>query len=92
MASAGDSPITRADHYILEFLERIDGVQMPACIAPNIGPPDGYNPKYVGTRCRHLADLGLVERTDHGMYRITDRGRAYLDGRLDAEELDGGSG
>lgn len=88
MASTGDSPITRADHYILEFLDRVDGVQMPACIAPNVGPPDGYNPKYVGTRCRHLADLDLVDKTDRGMYRISDRGRAYLAGDLDPEDLE----
>lgn len=84
---SGDSPVTRADYYILEFLEKVDGVQKPACIAPNIGPPDGYNSKYVGTRCRHLEELGLVEKTDRGMYRIADRGRDYLDGTLTDEDL-----
>lgn len=83
----GENPVTRADYYILEFLERVDGVQKPVCIAPNIGPPDGYNSKYVGERCRHLRDLGLVERVGEGMYQITDRGRAYLDGTLDAADL-----
>lgn len=88
MASAGgESPLTRADHYILEFLERVDGVQTPKCIAPNIGPPDGYNQKYVGERCRQLEDWGLVQRVGRGMYRITDRGRSYLKGDFDASSL-----
>lgn len=83
----GDSPVTRADYYILEFLKKVDGVQKPACIAPNIGPPDGYNSKYVGTRCRHLTDIGLVANAGNGMYRITGRGRDYLDGNIDDEDL-----
>lgn len=83
----GDNPVTRADYYVLEFLAKVDGVQTPKCIAPNIGPPDGYNQKYVGTRCRHLADLGLVEKTERGMYKITDRGRDYLEGRIDDTDL-----
>lgn len=55
-----DGPITRADHYILEFLHHCDAVLTPKCIAPNVGPPDGYNQKYVVTRCRHLTNLGLL--------------------------------
>ena len=87
MASSSDSPLTRADHYILEFLDKVDGVQTPKSIAPNIGPPDGYNQKYVGQRCRQLDEWGLLERTDRGLYRITDRGRAYLAGRFDPSRL-----
>lgn len=82
-----DEPITRADHFILEFLEKCDAVLTPKCIAPNIGPPDGYNQKYVGQRCRQLEDWGLLSRTDRGMYHITDQGQAYLDGRFDASTL-----
>lgn len=83
----GDETVTRADYFVLEFLDRVDGVQTPKCIAPNIGPPDGYNQKYVGTRCRHLADLGLVERTDRGLYRISEKGRDYLEGNIDDNDL-----
>lgn len=42
---------------------------------------------YVGRRLRTLADYGLVERIDKGLYGITDEGRAYLNEELDASEL-----
>nr|WP_243700388.1 winged helix-turn-helix domain-containing protein [Halorussus pelagicus] len=37
-----------------------------------------------------LADHGLLEKVEgkRGYYRITDRGRAYLAGDLDAEDLE----
>lgn len=90
MASTGEGErtVTRADYAILEFLARVDGVQTPKCIAPNIGPPDGYSQKYVGARCRHLAELGLVERRGRGIYRITDPGRQYLGSGLAGERAD----
>ncbi|ELZ06916.1 hypothetical protein C480_07812 [Natrialba aegyptia DSM 13077] len=36
-----------------------------------------------------MRDAELVDRVDEGLYRITDRGRAYLAGELDAEDLEG---
>ncbi|ELY80191.1 hypothetical protein C486_09305 [Natrinema gari JCM 14663] len=37
-----------------------------------------------------LVDHGLLERVDEdrGYYRITERGRQYLEGELDAEDLE----
>lgn len=83
----GERTVTRADFYILEFLAKVDGVQTPKCIAPNIGPPGGYSQKYVGTRCRHLENLGMVEKSGRGVYRITRRGRDYLAGEIADDSL-----
>jgi len=35
-----------------------------------------------------LARYGLVERVSRGLYRITDEGRDFLDGNLDASKLE----
>lgn len=43
---------------------------------------------YAGERCRELAKRGLVEKWSAGLYRITDKGRQYLDEQLDARELE----
>ncbi|EMA31702.1 hypothetical protein [Halobiforma nitratireducens] len=44
--------------------------------------------EYAGDRCRELANYGLLERLDRGLYRLTDEGEAYLEGDLDANELE----
>ena len=75
--------MTRADDYILEFLDETDIVATPQVIAANID----YSRQYVNQRIRLLADNDLVQNTGDGLYRITERGRAYLDGELDADEL-----
>lgn len=76
--------MTRADDYILEFLEETDIVATPQVIAANID----YSRQYVNQRIRQLADENLVENTGDGLYRITDRGHEYLAGDLDADDLD----
>ncbi|MFB6193487.1 MAG: hypothetical protein ABEI75_00345 [Halobaculum sp.] len=42
---------------------------------------------YAGRRLRELAEYGLVEELERGLYRLTDEGERYLDGELDAAEL-----
>ncbi|MXR22135.1 MarR family transcriptional regulator [Halobacterium bonnevillei] len=76
--------MTRADDYILEFLDETDIVATPQVIAANID----YSRQYVNQRVRALGDRGLVQNTGNGLYRITDRGRDYLGGDLDADELE----
>lgn len=78
--------MTRADDYILEFLAEHNIVVTPHVVSANID----YNRQYVNQRIRKLADNGLVENTERGLYRITDRGRSYLAGELDASELENG--
>jgi len=82
--------MTNADDHILAFLLN-DGnrelVATPAVIAENID----FNADYVRQRVSTLLEEGLIEYhdEDRGMYRITERGRKYLDGELDAGELEG---
>lgn len=55
----------------------------PGCIAVNID----YNNDYVGTRCRKLVQSGLLEK-DGQYYSITDKGKRYLAGELDPDDLE----
>ncbi|MFB1063707.1 ArsR family transcriptional regulator [Natrinema sp. H-ect4] len=81
--------MTNADDHILEFLLNEGNreiVATPRVIAENID----FNPGYVRQRMSQLLDESLVEYYDEdaGFYQITDRGRAYLEGELKAEELE----
>lgn len=79
--------MTRADDYILELLDSAGIAANPATIAFNID----YDNSYIANRCQVLTNHGLLDRVSQGkaMYRITDRGRAYLAGEIDAEALEG---
>ena len=71
------------DDYILETLE--GGLALtPAVIAWNIDKGRSTVQKRLGP----LESAGLIEKVDEkGYYRITDSGRAYLEGDLDADDL-----
>ena len=43
--------------------------------------------KYAGVRLRALTRAGLVESVDRGLYRLSDKGRAYLDEEFDASTV-----
>jgi predicted transcriptional regulator len=81
--------MTNADDRILEFL-RNEGngelVANPSVIAVNIG----FSPHTVRERVGPLRRSGLVEYhdEDRGLYRITDTGRDYLEGRLDDNDVE----
>jgi predicted transcriptional regulator len=75
--------MTRADDYILEFLDETEIVATPQVIAANID----YSRQYVNQRIRKLAANELVENTGDGLYQITERGRNYLVGDIEADEL-----
>jgi len=81
--------MTAADVRILEFLHAArdargnPSIQTPATIAANTGHPR----KYVGNRCRHLVDHGVVEKTGHGKYRLAEKGEQLMDGRLKPRDL-----
>ena len=72
-----------ADDRILETLEG-QGAGTPKSLADELE----MNNDYVGSRCRTLVAYGLVDRVSRGLYKITDDGRAYLLGNLDASELE----
>ena len=71
-----------ADDQILETLEG-QGAGTPKSLSDELD----MNNDYVGTRCRTLVAYGLVDRVSRGLYAITDDGRAYLLGDLDAGEV-----
>jgi len=71
------------DDRILEVLE--GGLRLtPAVIAENIDK----SRTHVSRRLSDLTEKGLVEKPKRGYYEITDHGRAYLAGELDANELE----
>ena len=47
---------------------------------------------HVSRRCKRLADHSLLRPLGNGVYMITETGMKYLDGELDAEELNGSDG
>ncbi|MCQ4333619.1 MarR family transcriptional regulator [Natronomonas sp. F2-12] len=75
--------MTSADNHILEFLDEKNIVATPQVIAANID----YNRLYVNERIRVLAQNKLVEKDDKPLYQITERGRQYLEGELDVDDL-----
>lgn len=75
--------MNQCDNRILEFLDETDIVATPFVIASNID----YSRQYVNQRVRVLTTNDLLESKGDGLYRITDRGRAYLAGELDADDL-----
>ena len=81
--------MTRADDAILEFLLNEGNkplIANPSTVEANID----YKISHVRRRLRALQQAGLVEYFDEGrgLYQITDRGRAYLAGELDAKDLE----
>ncbi len=78
------------DGLILEFLETHD-LELPAKpLYRNLnrhGHEIGYST--VRQRLGELEDHGLLEKVDEaGYYQITETGRAYLDGELEAGDLE----
>jgi hypothetical protein len=77
--------MTIADERILERLSEVE-TDTPKGMA---GSGDvRFSRQYIGERCRKLADYGMVQHLGNGVYRITGIGEAYLEGDVDAEELD----
>ncbi|SEV84807.1 IclR helix-turn-helix domain-containing protein [Natrinema salifodinae] len=71
------------DNLILEALDK--GLEIgPTAIARNIDKSQST----VHERLRVLIEYGLVEKVDDGYYTITDDGHAYLEGDLDAKDLE----
>lgn len=82
--------MTPADVRILEYLYAArdtrdrPAIQTPKTIAVNTGHPR----KYVGQRCRTLADHDVVEKVDRGEYRLSETGEQLLAGKIRPRELD----
>ena len=76
--------MNQTDDRILELLDESDLILTPAVMARNLD----YTRNWVSRRVGKLESAGLVEPIDSGYYRISERGRAYLEGEIDADELE----
>lgn len=73
-----------SDWTIVSEIENYGGWIKPASLSLNLP----YTREHVARRCKVLAEHGLLERhEDTPAYRITDMGRDYISGDLDAEGL-----
>ncbi|TYT61813.1 helix-turn-helix domain-containing protein [Natrialba swarupiae] len=79
--------MTKSDPAILEFFEEVGIAMPPAVVSYNL---DGVSHPTVKRRLPILVDHGLLEKVDtnRGYYEITDRGRSYLEGELEATDLE----
>jgi predicted transcriptional regulator len=76
--------MTKSDDEILMLLDSADIIVNPKVIAYNTS----ISRQTVQRRLPILIENELVEKPSRGMYEITDRGRDYLAGELDAEDLE----
>ncbi len=76
--------MNQTDDRILDLLDESGLILSPAVMAKNLD----YSRNWISRRTGKLVEEGLVEAVDDGYYRITDRGRAYLAGEIDADELE----
>jgi len=83
--------MTGNDDSILEFLDERDVALSPRGLDINLDREGiGISYRTINRRLKRLHEEGLVEKADEerGWYAITDKGRKYLEGDLDASELE----
>lgn len=91
--------MNEVDDSILEFLHELEvgghSVALkPGAVHYNLVEELGTLDKSLSTFSRRMATLaeyGLLEKTEDGKgspYKITEKGREYLEGELDASELE----
>jgi predicted transcriptional regulator len=74
-----------ADDRILEYLsEHETGTPKKMADSGTVR----FSRSYITQRCKRLLDYGLIRHLGNGVYIITDEGQQYLDGELDAAELE----
>ncbi|WP_217642006.1 hypothetical protein [Halostagnicola kamekurae] len=76
------------DDRILELMNEEGNMTPRALSRDGFVPRIDISREYAGDRCRELTKYGLLERLDRGLYRLTEFGEAYLEGDLDAGELE----
>lgn len=77
--------MSRADDRILEYLSE-DGPEAPKAMVDS--GRVRFSRQYVNARCKKLVAYGLLIHLGNGVYDITREGEQYLQGELDAAELD----
>jgi len=72
-------------HYeMLEFFDQHDIWISARALAENID----YDRNYTSKECSNLVDVGILNKKDT-IYKLSDNGRAFLAGEINADELDG---
>jgi hypothetical protein len=74
------------DLYLLEYLRDVEELASPTEIARDGRIP--FTRAYINKRLRTLERHSMVLNVGNGMYRLTDRGSAWLRGEFDARTLD----
>ncbi|MEF8757448.1 MAG: MarR family transcriptional regulator [Halobacteriales archaeon] len=77
--------MTMADDRVLEYL-REEGTSTPKRMSED--DRIRFSRSYVNARCTELARRSFLLNLGNGVYQITSRGREYLDGELDAAEIE----
>lgn len=81
--------MSSTDERILEFLAE-NGNYQPSAMRDRLEELGGdldYHSNWINKRCRKLESYGLLANVGGGVYSITDEGRAFLEGDLDASTL-----
>lgn len=76
--------MNQTDDRILDLLQESGLELSPAVIAKNLD----YSRSWISRRLSKLSDAGLVRVDEGSYYSITDRGSAYLNGAIQASELE----
>jgi hypothetical protein len=77
--------MTICDERILERLSEVE-TDTPKGMADS--GDVRFSRQYIGERCRMLTDYGMLQHLGNGVYRITEVGEQYLEGEVDAENLE----
>lgn len=80
--------MTRSAYFVLEALDEVAdtrlSVQSTSVLAYNLD----YTQRNVSEKLGELTEAGLVEKHADGRYSVSDRGRAFLRGEVEAGELE----
>lgn len=77
--------MSRADDRILEHLSE-EGPDTPKEMTES--DRGRFSRQHINQRCKTLVSYGLLVHLGNGIYDITRQGEQYLNGKLDARELD----
>lgn len=80
--------MTICDERILERLSEVE-TDTPKGMADS--GDVRFSRQYIGERCRELTNYGMLQHLGNGVYRITETGEQYLEGEVDAVELESDS-